>query len=487
MNKANNRKLKILFVTSEAAPFIKTGGLADVCGSLPFALQKLNADVKVILPKYFGIEQQYKEQMKHLCDFYIDLGWRRQYCGIESIKLNGIEFLFADNEYYFAKNYVYSSNPYEDGERFSYFNKAVLEALKHLRYTPHIIHCNDWQSGMLPFLIKTQYSGDKLYKNIKTVLTIHNLRYQGQFSWEQISDLLSIDKQYFIPEQLEFYGGVNFLKAGILFADRVTTVSPTYALEITTPFFGERLDGVLRSIEPRAMGILNGIDTGLYNPKTDPYLACNYSQNDLSGKAKCKEAVQEAMWLNKRGDIPLIAMITRFADHKGLDLVEAVIEDILRLDVQIAVLGNEDGRYSNMFRSVAEKYGGRVSIKTGQNDTLARQLYAGADMFLMPSMFEPCGIAQMLAMRYGTVPIVRETGGLSDSVIPYNRYTNEGIGFSFANYNAHEMLYTIENAIGLYYDKLVWNGLVKRAMQADFSWNASAEKYLGLYKELVSK
>ncbi len=487
MEKMKSKKPIILFVASEAAPYVKTGGLADVCGSLPYALEKLGATVKVILPKYKGIEQQYKDKMKHICDFYIDLGWRKQYCGIESIKVKNVQYFFVDNEYYFAKDYIYNHNSYEDGERFSYFNKAVLEALKHLKLSPDVIHCNDWQAGMIPFLLKTQYQSDKFYKKIKSVLTIHNLRYQGLFSWEQVSDLLSIGKKYFTPELLEFYNSVNFLKAGIVFADKVTTVSPTYALEITTPFFGEKLDGVLRAINPRALGILNGIDNDLYNPESDKAIAGNFSVNDLSGKAKCKEAVQETMWLNKRNDVPLIAMITRFADHKGLDLVARVIEDILKMDVQLAILGNEDGRYSKLFRSVAERYGGRVSIKTGQSDDLARQLYAGADMFLMPSMFEPCGIAQMLAMRYGTVPIVRETGGLSDSVIPYNRYSNEGIGFSFTNYNAHEMLYTIEKAVQLFHVKELWNELVSRAMSADFSWDASAVKYMEMYEGLGRK
>lgn len=479
--------MKVLIVASEAAPFIKTGGLADVAGTLPIALAKAGVRVRVILPKYRLIADEYKNAMKHVCHFTVNLGWREQYCGIESLTHEGVKFYFVDNAYYFGRNEVYGmESGMDECERFAFFNRAVLEALPRLNYFPDVIHANDWQTGMIPMLLKTQYSRRPEYGGISSVFTIHNLRYQGLFPREWVFDLLSVDPKYDSPKYLEFYNCLSFLKAGIVFSDKVTTVSPSYAHEITTAFYGERLDGVLREVEHhgKLLGIINGIDHDLYNPETDSNIRAHFSHSDLSGKALCKEALQEEMWLDKNPDMPMIAMVTRFADHKGLELVEHVIEQILALGVQLAVLGTGDERYTNLFRSVAGKYGGQASIKVEYNDGLARRIYAGSDMFLMPSLFEPCGISQLLAMRFGSVPIVRETGGLRDTVRPYNKFENTGTGFSFANYNAHEMLFTIERAVDYYRNKDVWSGLIARAMCADFGWRASAEKYVDCYRHL---
>lgn len=479
--------MKVLFVASEAAPFIKTGGLADVVGTLPVALAKAGVSVRVIIPKYRLIAQEYKEAMRHVCHFTVKLGWREQYCGIETLMYEGVRFYFVDNEYYFGRDLVYGNTDIDECERFCFFNRAVIEAISRINYRPDIIHANDWQSGMIPMLLNTQYRHIPDYADIRTVFTIHNLRYQGLFPWEWVNDLLSIDAKYYSPQYLEFYNCLSFLKAGLVFSDRVTTVSPTYAHEITTAFYGERLDGVLREVQMhgRLSGILNGIDNNVYNPETDTSIRAGFSVDSLDNKALCKEALQEEMLLDKRPDVPLITMVTRFADHKGLELVEHVIDDILRMDVQFAVLGTGSERYVNLFRSIAARNVGRASVKVELNDALARRMYAGGDIFLMPSLFEPCGIAQLIAMRYGTIPVVRETGGLRDSVEPYNKFTNEGTGFSFSNYNAHEMLFTLERAVDYFHNKDVWNALVKRAMQKDFGWASSAKLYMKLYRDVT--
>lgn len=478
--------MKVLFAASECTPFVKTGGLADVIGTLPNALTRAGADVRVILPKYRDIPRAWKEKMSHLTYFYVNLGWRKQYCGIDTLELNGVTYYFVDNEFYFARDSVYGSGN-EEGERFGYFCRAVLEALNHIGFKPDILHCNDWQTGMIPVLLSTQYGHNAFYKDIKTVYTIHNLRFQGVFPWTYIDDLLGIGEKYFAPDYLEYYGSISFMKGGIVFSDLITTVSPTYALEIQNAYYGERMEGLIRARKNKLVGILNGIDPAEYDPQTDRYLVEHFSTRSLAGKAACKRQIQEELGLDIRPDVPLIAMVTRLTDQKGLDLVECVLDDILRSDVQLAVLGKGEERYGELLSWAAWRYQGRMAACIEINEALAHRLYAAADIFLMPSQFEPCGLSQMLAMRYGTIPVVRETGGLHDSVTPYNKYSDDGNGFSFANYNAHEMLFTIERAVEYFRDRPLWERMMRRAMKTNFSWDNSARQYLEFYAKLADK
>ncbi len=478
--------MKVLFVASECAPYIKTGGLADVIGTLPNALAKLGMDVRVIVPKYRDIPDHWKEQMQHLVYFHVNLGWRRQYCGIYYLERNDVTYYFIENEFYFGRDSVYGSGQ-EEGERFGFFCRAVLECLPHVGFHPDLIHCNDWQTGMVPALLKIQYGDASFYQDVKTIYTIHNLRYQGIFAWSLMSDLLGLPDRYFTPDMLEYYGCASFMKGGLVFADHITTVSSTYATEIQTSYFGERLDGMIRARSHQLTGILNGIDPLEYNPENDMWLPAHFSIGDLDGKAACKADIQQELGLDVRADVPVIAMVTRLVDQKGLDLVECVLDDIMRNDIQLIVLGKGDEHYQELFSWASWRYQGRLATRIEINNPMSHRIYAGADMVLIPSQFEPCGLTQMLAMRFGTIPIVRETGGLKDSVQPYNQYTNEGNGFSFANYNAHEMLFTLQRAIGVYHDKNAWAGLIKRAMETDFSWDRSAKRYAELYDGLVSQ
>ncbi len=477
--------MKILFVASECMPFVKTGGLADVVGSLPNEIAKQGADVRVILPLYREIPEQWRQKMKHLLFFYVNLGWRRQYCGIETLEHNGVTYYFVDNQFYFSRDSVYGYGN-DEGERFAFFCRSVLESLPLIGFMPDIIHANDWQSGMIPALLKIQYNNIAGYKNIKTVFTIHNLKYQGIFPWGWIDDMLGIGDAYLRNGMLEYYGCINFLKGGIVFSDEVTTVSPTYAKEVQMQWYGEQLDGLLRSRADHFRGILNGIDTKEYDPKTDQSIAANYNERTARSKAACKMALQEELGLEKREDAPLIAMVSRLTDQKGLDLIECVLEDIMRMDVQLAFLGVGDERYQELLSWAQWRYQGRIGVRIEVNESLSRKFFAGSDIFLMPSQFEPCGLSQMIAMRYGSVPIVRETGGLKDTVEPYNKFTNEGTGFSFANYNAHEMLSIIESAVSLYHDKAVWEGLIGRAMRKDYGWDTSAKHYFELYETILA-
>lgn len=476
--------MKILFAASECTPFIKTGGLADVAGTLPAALARAGADARVILPKYRDIPQCWKERMRSLLSFYVNLGWRRQYCGIDYIELDGVTYYFVDNEFYFGRDKVYGSGQ-EEGERFGFFCRAVLETLRHIGFFPDVLHCNDWQTGMIPALLKMQYQGDDRYRAVKTVYTIHNLRYQGLFSWKYIEELLGIEERYYSPDMLEYYGCLSFMKAGVVFGDEITTVSPTYAGEIQTAYYGEKLDGLMRARSGNLSGILNGINPAEYNPADDMWLPVHFSADDLSGKALCKADLQREMGLEVRPDVPLIGMITRLCDQKGLDLVECVLDDIMQRDVQIMLLGKGDEHYQDLFSWAAWRYQGRLACRIELNNPLSHRIYAACDMLLMPSQFEPCGLTQMIAMRYGTIPIVRETGGLKDSVKPYNKYEDSGNGFSFCNYNAHEMLAKIDDAIGYYRQGEVWERLMLRAMGSDFSWDRSAQKYMELYEKLT--
>ncbi|MEG1548683.1 MAG: glycogen synthase GlgA [Clostridia bacterium] len=478
---------KVLFAASECAPFIKTGGLADVVGALPATLAGMGLDVRVVLPKYRAIPFAYTAKLRHECDFLVKLGWRNQYCGVESLRMAGVTYYFIDNEYYFGREYIYGNFCSDEAERFAFFCKAVLEMMPRLNFFPDIAHLNDWQCGMVAALHKLQYVKLQQYRNMKTVFTVHNLRYQGVFSRDFVDELLELGEATMAPECLEYFGSVNYMKAGLVYADAITTVSRTYAREIQTDAYGETLDGVLRARSGVLHGIMNGIDAEAYDPSTDAYLPAHYTCADMAGKAACKAALQDEMGLVEDADIPLISMVTRLTGQKGLDLVECAINDIMNMDVQMCVVGTGELRYEQLFSWASWRYPGRIAPRLVYDDRLAHRAYAGADMFLMPSLFEPCGLAQLIAMRYGTLPIVRETGGLADSVQPYNKYTDEGIGFTFANYNACDMINTIMIAAQLYSDKPSWQRMRARAMAKRFGWQDSAKEYIALYDGLCSR
>ena len=477
--------MKVLFVASECVPFIKTGGLADVVGSLPIELNKQGVDTRVILPKYNQISAEYRCAMKHICDFDILFGQDRKFFGVDSYEENGVTFYFIDNEETFFGDSLYGGGLLE-GYRFAFFCRAVLEAMQRLDFIPDLLHLNDWQTGLVAPLLRTQYMWDKKLQSIKILYTIHNLKYQGLFDFKKINEKLGMDETLYNKEGLEFYDSLSFMKAGIVYSDYVSTVSMQYAEEIQMPFYGERLDGLLRKKSETVTGILNGINTTVYNPEKDKNIAACYSAEDLSGKQICKKALQEETGLLVRQSVPLVGMISRLTPQKGLDLLECVLNDIMRMDIQIMFLGSGDRQYVNLINWASWRYPGKVASYFGMNEALAHRVYAGSDIFLMPSQFEPCGLSQMISMRYGTVPLVRETGGLKESFIPYNKYTDEGNGFSFANYNAHEMLFTLENAVHYYCDdKDMWARLMKRCMKTDFGWNVSAGKYRELYEKII--
>ena len=476
--------MKVLFTVSECVPFIKSGGLADVAGSLPKELKRLGTDVRVIMPKYGSISEEFKQEMKRVAEFTVQVGWRNQYCGIEELSYNGITFYFVDNEQYFKRDHLYGY--FDDGERFAFFNHAVLQGLAQIQFYPDVIHCHDWHTGMIPFLLKKKYQMIKEYAEIKSVFTIHNLQFQGIMPKEALNDLLNLDGRYFNMEELEFYGNINFMKGALVAADKITTVSPTYLKEIQTDYFGEKLNGVLVKRNEDLSGILNGIDEDIYNPETDLNLAKNYSTTTLFDKEENKRSIQQKFGL-PQSDVPLIAMITRLTKQKGLELVQAVFHEIVSENIQMIVLGTGDPEFEQFFREMEGMYGEKFKAYIGFNEDLAHQLYAGADLFLMPSKFEPCGLGQLIALKYGTVPIVRETGGLNDTVQPYNEFSGEGNGFSFTKFNAHDMLYTIRRAIYFYQDQEIWDQLIISAMEMKYSWAQSAFKYNQLYSGLVSR
>ena len=478
--------MKVLFAASECVPFVKTGGLADVVGALPKRLRDLGVDVRVMLPMYSAIEPKWREKMEHVLFFYVNLGWRRQYVGVEKLVYDGITFYFIDNEQYFGRNYIYGYGA-DEGERFAYFCRAVLESLPLIDFVPDVIHCNDWQTGLIPPMLDIQYRELEQYKNVKTVFTIHNLKYQGLFQIDDIEEMVSLGELAYTADSLEFYGMCSFIKGGIVFADHITTVSPTYAQEIQTAYYGERLDGLLRARADSLTGILNGIDTVEYDPETDPSIAVNYTADTFEKKAGDKIALQRQLGLHENAEAPIIAMVTRLNSQKGLDLVERVLAEIMSTGAQMVVLGMGESKYEDLFNWAQWKYAGQLSATFQMNHELSHRIYAGADMYLMPSMFEPCGLSQLISLRYGTLPIVRETGGLRDTVLSYNEYTGEGNGFSFLNYNAHDMLHVIERAVSIYHEKKdVWNMLARRAMQGSYGWDESAKKYLALYEELTA-
>ena len=474
---------KVLLAAAECAPLAKTGGLADVVGTLPKYLADLGMDARVITPYHRVIKNKYSRDVRHMCDFYIDLGWRHKYVGLEKLVLDGVTIYLIDNEDYFGDK-IYRGGEAE-GEQYAFFARAVMEALPRLDFQPEVLHCNDWHTAMLPMLVKTQYAGAP-QGQLRTLLTIHNIAYQGKFGFDWIRDMFGIEDRYFTSEFMELDGCANFLKAGCVFADRINTVSPTYAEEIKTPYFSERLDGILSARSHELSGILNGIDATVFDPEHDPGIAANYSAADKSGKAACKRALMEELGLHIGEGTPIVAMVTRMTAQKGFDLVECVLDELMDQDMAFVLLGTGDAEYENFMRGAEWRHKGRVCAYIGYDEALSHRVYAGADMLLMPSGFEPCGLSQMIAMRYGTLPIVRETGGLKDSVQPYNMFTGEGTGFSFANFNAHEMAGVIRNAVALYHNnRAAFDGLVHNAMTADFSFALSAEAYASLYITLL--
>lgn len=477
--------VKVLFVAAEAVPFAKTGGLADVAGSLPKQLRNQGADVRVIMPKYSSIPAQYREQLTLKHRTTVTVGWRQQYCGVEALEHEGVPVYFIDNEAYFKRSGLYGY--YDDAERFAYFCRAVLEVLPHLDFVPDVIHCNDWHTGMVSVLLNAHYRHDPHYQHIRTIFTIHNLRYQGVFAKEILPDLLGLGWEYFNTDCLEFYDQVSFMKGGIVFSNVITTVSKTYAEEVQYEYFGEKLEGLLRKRRTDLVGIVNGIDYDVYNPATDSHLAVRYDAGSVNQKYENKVKLQELLGLPVKRGTPLLAIISRLVAPKGLDLIAHILDELITgEDIQLVVLGTGEARYESMFQQAAWKYPHKVSANIHFSEALAHQLYAAADIFLMPSQYEPCGIGQLIALRYGALPVVRETGGLKDTVQPYNKYTGLGNGFSFSNYNAHDLLFTVKKALGLYYDKPVWMKIIQNAMQTDYSWRQSAQQYHSIYRRLRS-
>jgi len=476
--------MKLVFVTAEAGPFIKTGGLGEVMGSLPAFLHKQGVDVRVIMPKYSIIPEHFQKEFRHLGHFDLQVAWRKQYCGLEEMVYEGVHYYFIDNDYYFSRPGIYGE--YDDAERFTFFSRAALESLIHIPgFKPDIIHCQDWHTALIPLMLKAFYSQEPLYYPIKTIFTIHNLQYQGIFPKEVLGDIVGLGMEYFTENTLEFNGAVNFMKSALLYADRITTVSPTYAQEIQNPYYGEKLEGLLKKRSDILMGIVNGIDYEVYDPMNDPYLFMTYSNFSLA-KEENKKHLQHIFELPVREDRAVLGMVSRLVDQKGVDLLAHVMEEVLELDVQIVILGTGEERFEEMLRYYASKNPEKLAVKFEFSDKLAHKVYGGADMLLMPSRFEPCGISQMIAMRYGTVPIVRETGGLKDTILPYNNITGEGNGFNFVNYNAHELLFAVQRAVEIYHgDKLVWDNIRQNALRSDFSWDRSANAYIKIYESLL--
>jgi len=484
--------LKVLFVAAEAVPFAKTGGLGDVIGSLPKELKQQGVDARVILPNYQDIPEKYKKQMVFKKNFLVQVGWRQKYCGVLELEYEGITFYFIDNEEYFKRHGFYGY--YDDAERFGFFCRAVLESLSQIDFIPDVLHCHDWHTGMVSVMLDAHYRQLVEYENIKTIFTIHNLRYQGVFSMEVLHDILSLDWKYFTSDGVEFNKAVNFMKGGLAYSDMISTVSQTYAQEIQDPYFGEQLDGFLRKRQDDLVGIVNGIDYDGYNPATDKKIATNYDVTSLDKKNQNKLALQKRLGLRIHADIPMVCIVSRLVSPKGIDLIEHRITEMIKKlklehhEVQLVIVGTGEARYENFFKYIAWQYPNKISANILFDDTLARQVYASADMFLMPSLYEPCGIGQLIAMRYGCIPIVRETGGLKDTVQSYDEATATGNGFTFVNYNAHEMSDTINKALELFKNKKVWTHLIQNAMNSDYSWKKSAGEYQEIYKKmLISK
>ncbi len=478
---------KILFVASEGVPFIKTGGLADVVGSLPKCIDKQYFDVRVILPKYTCMKQEMKDMLSYITHFYMDFHWKNEYVGVLYAEVEGVKYYFIDNEMFFGGFKPYSDNALFEIEKYAFFSKAALSILPVIDFRPNIIHCHDWQTGLIPVYLRERFQGSEFYRGIKSIMTIHNLKFQGKWNIKDVQDITGLPDYYFTPDKLEAYKDANLLKGGIVFADAITTVSDTYAEEIKTEFYGENLNGLLQARSGSLRGIVNGIDTEDFNPETDKYIEYNYNaMNFRKEKIKNKRALQAELGLEQDDKKFMIGIVSRLTDQKGFDLIAYVMDELCQSNVQIVVLGTGEERYENMFRHFDWKYNNKVSANIYYSDAHSHKIYAACDAFLMPSLFEPCGLSQLMSLRYGTVPIVRETGGLKDTVEPYNEYESTGTGFSFTNYNAHEMLGTIYYAEKIYYEKKrEWNKIVDRAMAVDFSWNVSAKKYQEMYDWLI--
>lgn len=470
--------MRILYAASEALPYAASGGLADVAGSLPAAINRAGHDCRTVVPLYKSVKKELRDKLQFLCNFTVDVGWRKQYCGIFQGEANGVTYYLIDNEYYFGRDGLYGF--YDDCERFVFFSRAILEMLKHIDFKPQVINCNDWQTALVPVYYEVFYKYQYGYENIKTVFTIHNIQYQGKYGMDILNDVMGIPMYH--TRLLEYDGSINMMKGALETADKITTVSPSYAWEILDPWYSYSLDRALSNKQYKLCGFLNGIDTNLYNPETDPVIAANYTKNDLSGKYKCKESLLQELGLQE-GDEPIIGIVTRFVSHKGIDLIKYVFEDMVNMGMKFAILGSGEKIYEDFFKEMAWRHPDKVSVTLGFVPELARRIYASADMFLMPSQSEPCGLAQMISMRYGTIPIVRETGGLRDSV--RDAGGENGNGFTFKTYNAHDMLDAVRRANNLYHNKDEWKNLVVRAMSCDFSWDTSAELYIGLYKEIA--
>lgn len=481
-------KKKVLFVASECVPFVKTGGLADVVGALPKYLDPEKYEVRVILPNYLCISAAWKEKMNFVTSFYMDMAWRSQYVGIMELMHEGIQYYFIDNEYYFAGERPYG-NIHEDVEKFAFFSKAALSILPVVDYRPDIVHCHDWQTGLVPVYLKDTFHEGEFYANMKSMMTIHNLKFQGVWNIPTVQDATGLAMSYFTSDKLEAFGDANLLKGGIVYADLVTTVSRTYAEEIKTPFFGEHLDGLMRARSNSLSGIVNGLDYEEWNPETDPMIYKTFSvENFRTNKSRNKLKLQKELGLREDKKAMLIGIVSRLTDQKGFDLINYVMDELCRDEIQLVVLGTGEERYENMFRHFAWKYDGKVAACIFYSNELSHKIYAGCDAFLMPSLFEPCGLSQLMSLRYGTLPIVRETGGLKDTVEPYNEYEETGTGFGFVNYDAYDMLGAVRYAESVYYDKKrSWNQMVERAMKQDFSWKNSAKQYEELYGRLTAQ
>ena len=475
----------VLFVASEAVPFIKTGGLADVMGALPKALAARGLDVRLVIPKYSLIADTWKKQMKQVTTGKVNLAWRQLYYGVDELQLNGVTVYFIDNEWYFKRDRLYGFD--DDAERFAYFCRAVLTMLPRVGFKPDVIHCNDWHTGLMGVFLKEDFGHDPYYSQMKIVYTIHNLKYQGIFPAAIMRDIIGLPQELFDNGNLECDGCVNYMKSGMVYADRITTVSPTYAQEITYPYFGERLDGYIRMNRDKVTGIINGLDEDVYNPAADKYIKKPYtSRNARAGKRENKDALRTELGLPIKRGIPMIAMVSRLVEDKGLDLVTRIMDELVEDDVQLVIVGTGDWKYEEAFRELARRYPTKVSVNILFDEALAHRVYAAADIFLMPSRYEPCGLSQLIALKYGAVPIVRQTGGLNDTIIPFDKYTNTGNGLTFPNFNAHELLFTVKKGLSYYEDAALWDHIVKNAMESDYSWDRSAQAYMNIYKQIIS-
>lgn len=475
----------VLFVASEAVPFIKTGGLADVMGALPKALAARGLDVRLVIPKYSLIADTWKKQMKQVTTGKVNLAWRQLYYGVDELQLNGVTVYFIDNEWYFKRDRLYGFD--DDAERFAYFCRAVLTMLPRVGFKPDVIHCNDWHTGLMGVFLKEDFGHDPYYSQMKIVYTIHNLKYQGIFPAAIMRDIIGLPQELFDNGNLECDGCVNYMKSGMVYADRITTVSPTYAQEITYPYFGERLDGYIRMNRDKVTGIINGLDEDVYNPAADKYIKKQYTaRNARAGKRENKDALRTELGLPIKRGIPMIAMVSRLVEDKGLDLVTRIMDELVEDDVQLVIVGTGDWKYEEAFRELARRYPTKVSANILFDEALAHRVYAAADIFLMPSRYEPCGLSQLIALKYGAVPIVRQTGGLNDTIIPFDKYTNKGNGLTFPNFNAHELLFTVKKGLSYYEDAALWDHIVKNAMESDYSWDRSAQAYMNIYKQIIS-